>query len=182
VLARHVGTSGAHVVPGQRPHEVSAGPLEYGASGQVNTASRLGFRMSDERHDAALRPAARDDVYMVREDRHLVEVYVAARGCFKDAGPHDIGVVAPHGALPKARVPGDVHVQSESSMCHDPSERTKGGRVSADPGAVPRGPRYSRCGAERYRTSARGVGKMRAWRRRRLLTPGRRPGVSRVDG
>jgi hypothetical protein len=100
VLARHVRARGAQVVPGQRFDEVTTGPLEYGASIQVDPASRFGLRVSDERHHPALRSDARDDVYMIRKNRHLVDVYLAARCRCTNCCSHDIDVGAPKGALP----------------------------------------------------------------------------------
>jgi hypothetical protein len=100
VLPRYVRASGAHVVAGQRLDEVATAPLEYRASSQVDAASRLGFRVSDERYQAALGSEARDDVHMIREDRHLVDVYLAARCGLTNCCSHDVGVSELEHALP----------------------------------------------------------------------------------
>jgi len=100
VLARHVCARGAHVVPGQRLDEVAAGPLEYRAPSQVDTASRFGFGVSNERDQPAFGSKARDHVHMIREDRDLVDVYLATRCRFTDCRAHDVRVSAPQGALP----------------------------------------------------------------------------------
>lgn len=99
MLPRHVGARGTHVAPGQRLDEVAAAPLEDHASGQVDTAGRFGFRVSDERYQAALGSEARDDVHMIREDRHLVDVYLPARCCFTNCCSHDVGVSEPERTL-----------------------------------------------------------------------------------
>jgi hypothetical protein len=94
VLARNVCACGAHVVPGQRLDEVAAAPLEYRAVIQVDTATGFGFRVSYERHQPALRSQTGDDVHMIREDGHLVDVYLPARRSLTNGGAHDIGVCA----------------------------------------------------------------------------------------
>src|SRR5207247_953225 len=68
VLAGDVVASGSYASPRQRLHEVTTRPLEYRASLLVDAASGLGFCVSDERHHAALRSEACDDVYVVREN------------------------------------------------------------------------------------------------------------------
>jgi len=118
VLARHVCARRAHMVPGERLDEVTTGPLEYGAGRQVDAASRFRFGMSDERHHHTLREAARDDVHVIREYRHLVDMDPPPDCRISDCRSHDVGVSAPEGALPQPRVPGDVHVQTEGSMGH----------------------------------------------------------------
>jgi len=87
------------MVPGQRLNEVATGPLEYGAAIQVDASSRFGFRVSDERYHAAFGAAARDDVHVIRKDRHLVNMDLAASRRFTDCGSHDIGVSASERAL-----------------------------------------------------------------------------------
>jgi hypothetical protein len=95
MLPRDVCASGAHVVPGQRLDEVTTAPLEYRSSIQVDTASGFGFRVSDERHHPAFWSETRNHVHMIREDPHLVDVYLAARCGRTNCGSHDVGVSAP---------------------------------------------------------------------------------------
>ena len=100
VLARDVRASGANVVPGQRLNEVATGPLEYRPPNLVDPASRLGFRVPDKRDQPALRSHARDDVHVVREDRHLVDVHLTSCSDFTNGRAHEVGVSSPNGALP----------------------------------------------------------------------------------
>ncbi len=94
VLAGDVVAGGSHMSPRQRLDEITTGPLEYRAPRLVDAASGLGFRVSDERHQAALRSDARDDVYVVRENGELLHVHLAAGRRFAHDGSHDLGVSA----------------------------------------------------------------------------------------
>jgi hypothetical protein len=74
--------------------------------------------VSDERDHAALGPQAHDDVHVVREDGHFVNMYLTARSGFTNGRAHCVGISSSEGALAEARVPRDVHVQAEGSMGH----------------------------------------------------------------
>ena len=100
MLPRDVRARGAHVVPGQRLDEVAAGPLEYRAPSQVDTASRFGFGVSNERDQPAFGAAAQDDVDVIRKDRHLMDVDLAPVRRFTDCRSDHIGISTPDRALP----------------------------------------------------------------------------------
>src|SRR5207249_3605991 len=110
VLAGDVVAGGSYASPRQRLHEVTTRPLEYRASLLVDAASGLGFRVSDERHHAALRSEACDDVYVVRENGELLHVHMTAGRRFAHRGSHDLGISARDEPLSQPRVPRDVHV------------------------------------------------------------------------
>ena len=99
VLPRHVRAGGSYMVPRQRLDEIPAGPLKNRAPDEVDTASRLGLRVANERYQASIRPKTRDDMHMVRENGELLNMHVPASRCFANRGPHDIGVGAPDPAL-----------------------------------------------------------------------------------
>ena len=96
--------------PRQRLDEVTAGPLEYRAPCLVDAASGFGFRVSDERHHAALGSEACDDVHVVRENGEPLHVHLTAGRRFVHRGSHDLGVSARDEPLSQPRVPRDVYV------------------------------------------------------------------------
>jgi len=118
VLSGYVGARGAHVAPGQRLDEIAAGPLEYGASDEVDSAGGLGFRVPDEGNQASFGSKARDDVHMVHQDGHVMNVYLPPPCRVANRRQDAIGVSPPERSLTESRVPGDVHVQPERSMGH----------------------------------------------------------------
>src|SRR5690349_18416525 len=131
ILARDVRARGPHMSSRQRLDEITAGPLEDGASHQVDLARGFGLRVSNERDQATVWPEARNDVHMVREHCDLVYAHRPAGPGFVDDGTNGVSIGAANEPLSQPRVPGDVDVQSECPVSH--------GHRSADPGATPRG-------------------------------------------